>query len=94
MPVYMDKLSHATQVYAAKAAGKTKIMRFPHNDVAQLSKLIHLCGPGLVCIDTMYSSLGDVAPLEEIVDICKQTGSILLADEAHSLGIIGPKGAG
>ncbi len=35
-----------------------------------------------------------MAPLEDIIDLCKKTGCILLADEAHALGIFGPKGAG
>ncbi len=94
MPIYMDKLAHATLPYAAKGAGRNDVMRFKHNDVGDLAKRITENGPGIVCIDTIYSSLGDIAPVEDIVALCKKTGSILLADEAHALGIIGPKGAG
>ncbi len=94
MPVYMDKLAHATLAYAVKAAGRNDVIRFKHNDVDDLSKHIVNHGPGLVCVDTIYSSLGDIAPMEDIVDLCRRAGCILLADEAHSMGIIGPKGAG
>ncbi len=94
MPVYMDKLAHATLPYATKAAGRRDIIRFKHNDVGDLARMIAMHGPGVVCVDTIYSSLGDVAPLVDIVDLCRKTGSILVADEAHALGIIGPKGAG
>ncbi len=90
----MDKYAHATLPYAAKAAGRNDTMKFKHNDVGDLAKHIAQHGPGLVCIDTIYSALGDIAPLEDIVDLCRKTDCILLADEAHALGIVGPKGAG
>ncbi len=44
---------------------------------------------GIVCIDTVYSALGTVAPLAEFVDICNSHGCIMVADEAHTLGVIG-----
>ena len=91
---YLDKLAHPTMHHGAKAAGKTKIYSFDHNCTEKLAALISSHGPGLVCIDTVYSLLGDVAPIEEIANICNETGSILLADESHALGMFGPKGSG
>ena len=94
LQVYADRITHATIIYGAKAAGRTQIRRFDHNNVSALARLIRNNGPGLVCVDSVYSSLGDVAPVEDILDLCKKTGSILLVDEAHALGIFGPQGTG
>ncbi len=92
--MYVDNLTHPTLVYAAKGAGKSKIYRFDHNCTQGLADLISKYDQGLVCIDTVYSLLGDIAPIGDILDICKKTGSILLADESHAIGIFGPNGSG
>ena len=51
-------------------------------------------GGALVAVDGVYSMEGDVAPLKEIADACDEVGARLLVDEAHALGVMGPKGAG
>ncbi len=94
LQMYVDNMTHPTIEYAGRGAGKTKIYRFDHNSTERLSALISKYGPGLVCIDTVYSLLGDVAPMNDIIELCKQTGSILLADESHDIGLFGPKGSG
>ena len=94
MPIYIDKYAHATFVLGARASGRNDAMYFKHNSVDEMLKLIKEHGPGIVCIDTVYSALGTVAPIEEIVDVCKQYGCILIADEAHAIGIFGKEGEG
>src|SRR5438046_7148618 len=47
-----------------------------------------------VAVDTIYSMEGDMAPLREIAALCDENGARLLVDEAHALGVRGPKGAG
>ncbi len=94
MPVYMDKYAHYTFVFGARAAGRMDMFYFKHNDADDLLKLVRQYGPGVVCIDTVYSALGTVAPIEKIVDICNSNGCILIADEAHALGTIGYEGEG
>src|SRR5205085_8309857 len=51
-------------------------------------------GGALVAVDAVYSMEGDFAPLREIGDVCDEHGARLLVDEAHALGVMGPKGAG
>jgi 8-amino-7-oxononanoate synthase len=51
-------------------------------------------GGALVAVDTVYSMEGDMAPLRQIADACDDNGARLLVDEAHALGVLGPKGAG
>jgi 8-amino-7-oxononanoate synthase len=48
----------------------------------------------LVVVEGLYSVRGDVAPLREIVEVCRSSGAYLLVDEAHSLGTFGRNGLG
>src|SRR5207237_595479 len=48
----------------------------------------------LLAVDAIYSMEGDIAPLRQIADVCDEHGARLLVDEAHALGVMGPKGAG
>ncbi len=51
-------------------------------------------GHNLIVVEGIYSMLGDSAPLREIAAIKRETGAYLLVDEAHSLGVLGPRGRG
>jgi CAI-1 autoinducer synthase len=65
-----------------------------HNEVEHLERQILRHGPGVVVVDSIYSTTGSIAPLREIVEICEAQGCILVADESHSLGTHGPNGEG
>jgi len=70
---------------------------FRHNDVEALEKRLKRLPPEagkLVVLEGVYSMLGDVAPLKEMVAISKQNGAMVLVDEAHSMGFIGEHGRG
>jgi len=95
--VLIDKLDHASILDGCQmAAGET--VRFRHNDVADLdSELEHLSGKKggtLIAVDGVFSMEGDIAPLPELVRVAKKHGARLFVDEAHSIGVIGPTGAG
>ena len=94
IPVYMDKYAHYTFVFGARATGHSHIIYFTHNDADDLLCKIKEYGPGVVCIDTIYSAMGTVAPLIEIVDICNSNDCVLVADESHALGVVGDQGRG
>lgn len=47
----------------------------------------------IIIVEGIYSMLGDVAPLAEIVDIKRRLGGYLIVDEAHSFGVLGATGA-
>ncbi|MFY0601820.1 MAG: pyridoxal phosphate-dependent aminotransferase family protein [Cyclobacteriaceae bacterium] len=68
---------------------------FRHNDTADLRKKITQAkGRVFVVTETIFSMDGDLAPLEEIVDICNELGAYLIVDEAHSTGAQGRRGGG
>jgi len=98
--VLLDKLSHASLIDGAKLSG-ARVRVFAHNDLDQLedklrrsSERIDSDGRILVVTEAVFSMDGDRAPLREIVEITKRYGALLLVDEAHSFGVIGPQGRG
>jgi CAI-1 autoinducer synthase len=75
------------------AAG-AKAVPFFHNDVEHLQKQIENFGPGVVVVDSVYSTSGSVCPLMDLVRVGNQNGCVLVVDESHSLGTHGPNGEG
>ena len=67
---------------------------FHHNDPEHLERQILRHGPGVILVDTIYSTNGSVCPLREIADIAAARGCVLVVDESHSLGTHGPNGEG
>ena len=59
-----------------------------------LDRMLAQTGPGLVAVDALYSTDGDIAPLAELVEVCERHGAALIVDETHSFGTQGPGGAG
>ena len=95
--IIADKLIHNSLLVGTKAAG-AKLIRFLHNDLKdlenKLSKYIPSKKSILVVVESLYSMEGSIAPLNEITKICKKFKVKLLVDEAHAIGILGPKGKG
>jgi 8-amino-7-oxononanoate synthase len=89
--VILDKDDHASIVDGARLSwGETK--RFRHSDMANLERT--LAGiPAekgkLVVVDGLFSMGGDIAPLDQIVPICKQYNARLMVDDAHAMGVLG-----
>jgi 8-amino-7-oxononanoate synthase len=94
--VFLDKLDHACIVDGAKLSyGTTE--RFNHQDLAQLERKLekHPATPGkLVVVDGVYSMEGDIADLPGLAALCRKHGAALAVDDAHSLGVLGPRGDG
>jgi len=95
--ILIDSDSHAS-IYDATRQTAAQVIGFRHNSAASLrKKLDRLPAQGrnrLVVVEGLYSIRGDVAPLGEIVDVCRAHDAYLLVDEAHSLGTYGPTGLG
>lgn len=94
--VYLDKLDHASIVDGAKMSyGDT--MRFIHGDLAGLDRMIERTRGNrgaMIVVDGVYSMEGDIADVPELVRIAKKHGVALALDDAHSIGVLGPKGDG
>ncbi len=94
--VVMDIDSHAS-IYDGAFLGQRNVVRFRHNSVEHLeSRLSKLPAEAhkLVILEGVYSMLGDIAPLKEMVAVAKKYGCMVLVDEAHSMGFYGPNGRG
>jgi 8-amino-7-oxononanoate synthase len=94
--VYLDKLDHASIVDGAKMSyGDT--MRFTHGDLPALDRLIERTRGNkgaMIVVDGVYSMEGDIANVPELVKIARKHGVALALDDAHALGVLGPKGDG
>ena len=89
--VIVDKDDHASIVDGCKMSNG-EMKRFRHNDMSSLesvlSKLPEDAGK-LVIVDGVYSMGGDIAPLPEMLEICKQFGARVMVDDAHGIGVTG-----
>lgn len=92
-PVYLDSLAHMSLWEGVRAA-RAPAHAFRHNDPAHLARMIARHGPGIVVVDSVYSTTGALCPLAEMVEVVEQHGCMILVDESHSLGTHGPEGAG
>ena len=97
--VVLDKLAHASLIDAARLSGAT-VRVFPHNQVEKLDALLHKisAAPGkgriLIVTESIFSMDGDMAPLQQLVELKERHGAWLMVDEAHATGLYGPTGAG
>lgn len=95
--VLVDADSHASIHDGCRLSNATTI-RFRHNDPENLDRRLERLGEDarrtLIVVESLYSTLGDRAPLQEIVEIKRRHGAWLLVDEAHSFGVFGPHGLG
>nr|WP_232209725.1 alpha-hydroxyketone-type quorum-sensing autoinducer synthase [Chlorobium ferrooxidans] len=92
-PVYIDFFTHMSLWEGVKTSG-APFYTFMHNDAAHLENLVKQHGQGIIVVDSLYSTTGDIAPLTEIIDIANRHNCLSLVDESHSLGTHGPRGAG
>jgi len=94
--IILDADSHAS-IYDGCKQGVAEIVRFRHNSVEDLDKRLGRLpaeAGKLVVLEGVYSMLGDIAPLKEMVAVAKKHGAMVLSDEAHSMGFYGPNGRG
>jgi 7-keto-8-aminopelargonate synthetase-like enzyme len=94
--IVIDADSHAS-IYDGCALGTADVVRFKHNDAEDLAKRLRRLpaeAGKLVVLEGVYSMLGDVAPMAELVQAAKEGGAMILVDEAHAMGFFGPNGRG
>jgi 8-amino-7-oxononanoate synthase len=98
--VYLDKLDHASIVDGSRLA-YGEAARFKHGDLEDLRRQFEArvdangedCGH-MVVVDGVFSMEGDIADLPNLVPLCEEFEAVLVVDDAHSIGYLGPTGAG
>jgi glycine C-acetyltransferase/8-amino-7-oxononanoate synthase len=94
--IVLDIDSHAS-IWDGCKLGDAEVVPFKHNDIEAMEKRLKRIPEGagkLVILEGVYSMLGDIAPLKEMIAVAKANGAMVLVDEAHSMGFIGPNGRG
>ena len=94
-----DELIHAS-VHEGMRMARAPCQKFAHNDVDAAADAIARwrakggCGTPWIALETLYSMDGDVAPVDDFASLAERTGAMLLIDEAHAVGVCGPRGRG
>jgi 8-amino-7-oxononanoate synthase len=94
--IVLDIDSHAS-IWDGCKLGDAEVVPFKHNDIEAMDKRLGRIPEGagkLVILEGVYSMLGDIAPLREMVAVARKHGAMVLVDEAHSMGFIGEHGRG
>jgi 8-amino-7-oxononanoate synthase len=89
--VILDKEDHASIVDGARLS-YGDLIRYKHNDMDDLSSKLSRLSPDrgkLLVVDGLYSMEGDIAPLPEIIPLCRKYGVRLMVDDAHAVGVLG-----
>lgn len=95
--VFADRLNHASMHFGCRAAGVRQI-RYRHLDLDHLTGLLEknrdVVGPRFILSETVFSMDGDAADAERLADLAAESGAVLVLDEAHAVGPLGPGGFG
>ena len=87
--VLSDELNHASIIDGCRLS-RSALAVYRHRDMGHLAELLSSGGaaPTIVVSDSVFSMDGDVAPVEELLDLCRRRGALLVLDEAHA--VVGP----
>lgn len=93
--IFSDALNHACLIDGARLS-RARIHRFEHAQLASLADQLEGSGAPrkLVISDAVFSMDGDVADIRALLALCEQHDALLLLDDAHGFGVLGPQGRG
>jgi 8-amino-7-oxononanoate synthase len=93
--VFSDALNHASIIDGCRLSG-ARICVYPHAEPDALRSALRdtPAERRLIVTDSVFSMDGDLAPLREICDVATEYDAMLMVDEAHATGVLGPSGAG
>ena len=89
-----DSNNHSSLIQGIRHSGAKKVI-WTHNDLKELElKLKQITGPKMVVFESVYSMDGDIAPVGDVVKLCKKYNAISYIDEVHAVGMYGNTGGG
>jgi 8-amino-7-oxononanoate synthase len=94
--IILDEYDHASIIDGSRLSF-SKVIKYAHNDMDDLQRKLSILpeeAVKLIAVDGIFSMEGDIVKLPEIVKLADQFGANIMVDDAHSLGVIGHKGAG
>ncbi|HEY9195684.1 MAG TPA: pyridoxal phosphate-dependent aminotransferase family protein [Mucilaginibacter sp.] len=94
--IILDEYDHACIIDGSRLSF-SKVIKYAHNDMNDLQRKLALLPEDavkIIAVDGIFSMEGDIVKLPQIVDLAAQYGANIMVDDAHSLGVIGDKGAG
>ncbi len=93
--IFSDALNHASLIDGCRLS-RAQIHRFGHGDLDALEQLLAACPVQrkLVVSDAVFSMDGNVADIEGLLALCERYDALLLLDDAHGFGVLGPQGRG
>lgn len=94
--IFSDRLNHASIIDGALLSG-ARLIRYSHNDMTALAGLLEKHNTGgikLIVTDAIFSMDGDLAPLQQLVQLAKGHNALLMVDDAHGGGLLGDQGRG
>ncbi len=94
--LYLDELVHASIHDGARLSG-ARVERFRHADANDLERRLRenaSRGARIVVTDGVFSMDGDLAPLPDLIAVCERHDALLVVDDAHGTGVVGPAGRG
>ncbi|SDF03205.1 serine palmitoyltransferase [Mucilaginibacter pineti] len=92
----LDEYDHACIIDGSRLSF-SKVLKYAHNDMDDLQRKLALLpeeAVKVIAVDGIFSMEGDIVKLPQIVELADQYGANIMIDDAHSLGVIGNKGAG
>jgi 8-amino-7-oxononanoate synthase len=93
--LFCDALNHACLIDGARLS-RADVHVYPHADLAALDRQLAASGAKrkLIATDAVFSMDGDIAPLPELLQLAERHDALLLIDDAHGFGVLGPGGRG
>ncbi len=97
--VFSEELNHASLIDGVKLAqqqNKSTVLVYGHLDLDELESQLasHPKSFKLIVTDGVFSMDGDIAPIPSMLDLAEKYDALLIVDDAHGFGVIGPNGLG
>jgi glycine C-acetyltransferase len=94
--IVSDELNHASIIDATRLVRGVDRIVYRHGDLGAVERALAGADDGVrwVVTDGVFSMEGDVAPLPELVGLCRRYGAMLVVDDSHAVGVLGAGGRG